>query len=62
MEEEEDAEGEEEEEEDEVKIQVDIAQAETLCFLIFVINSALIRKHSSLCLKMLRLQKKVVLK
>ena len=62
MEEEEDEEVEEEEEEDEVKIQVDIAQAETLCFPIFVINCALIRKHWSLCLKMLRLQKKVVLK
>ena len=62
MEEEEDAEVEEEEEEDEVKIQVDIAQAETLCFLIIVINCVLNRKHWSLCFKTLRLQKLVVLK
>ena len=57
MEEEEDAEAEEKEEEDEVKIQVDIAQAETLCFLIIVINYVLNWKHWSLCFKMLRLQK-----
>ena len=57
MEEEKDAEAEEKEEEDEVKIQVDIARAETLCFLIIVINCVLIRKHWSLCFKMLHLQK-----